>query len=270
MPYSDAPQADDQQTGSRNSAGRWTSFKVDLWATDLNDVELGLYKDAQHQAKSRQFTKDMNVIGQVRCDGERTGLIGWREGLWEEGQGMDRRLVLKLFSETLNWTGSLDLMLGRSLQLTHGAGVPTPAYSLNLARQDHLVQLERSARKLPLFPESFSFFIIDGDAPRYYRLRRHRFSLGADYTLIDQRGRRIGILRQRLLNLGGAWKVKLRADAADARLEHTLTLFCAMLRFNGRCRRHVAKLYKHMARGRLDTALGHQEEDLYLNPRRVR
>jgi hypothetical protein len=34
---------------------------------------------------------------------------------------MDRRLVLKLFNETLNWRASMDLVIGRSLQLTLGA-----------------------------------------------------------------------------------------------------------------------------------------------------
>ncbi|MEM7767195.1 MAG: hypothetical protein AAF253_06865 [Pseudomonadota bacterium] len=249
----------------------WRNFKVDLWATDLNDVEFGILRDEQNRAQSRQFTKDMNVIGQVRRDGERDGLIGWREELWDRGEGMKRRLVLKLFTESLNWSGSLDLMMGRSLQLSHGAGVPVAAYSVNLARHDQVIQIERCARKLPLFPERFSFFIMDDDnVPQYFRLRRDRFRPGADYTLYDQTGRKVGHIDHRIFNLGGAWKVKLHKDVAHARLEHALTLFCAMLRFNGACRKHVAKLKRAIAQGKADTKIDHQEADLYMNPRRVR
>ena len=282
MPYSDAP---DMQTepkaashpparkakGKTKAKPAWRTFKVDLWATNLNDVEFGILKDERNQAQSRQFTKDMNVIGQVVRDGERDGLIGWRQELWDEGEGMQRRLVLKSFTEKLNWTGSLELLMGRSLQLSHGPGLPVPAYSVNLARHDQIIQIERCARKLPLFPERFSFFILDEDkVAHYYRLRRDRFRLGADYTLYDQTGRKIGHLDHHIFNLGGAWKVKLRTAAASRELEGALTLFCAMLRFNRASRKHVAKQYKQLTQNSVDTKLDHQEADLYMNPRRMR
>lgn len=263
MAYSDAAPAN-------GSNVRWSRFKVDLWATDFNDVELGILRDTQRQAESRQFTKDMNVIGQVRENGERTHLIGWREGLWDDNEGADKRLVLKLFTESMNWKGSLDQMMGRSLQLTHAAGVPTPAFSLILARHEQVIQLERCARKIPLFPQAFSFFIMDDDGARHFRLRQKRFSIGADYVLYDQRNRKIAEIDRRVLNLGGAWKVKILANAMDAKLQSTLTLFCAMQRFNRKCRREVRKLHRQMLKADGPLKLDHQEEDLYMNPRRVR
>lgn len=249
---------------------RWVRFKVDLWATDLNDVEIGIMKDTQLRAESRQFTKDMEVIGQITEDGERSGIIGWREGLWRDEEGMKRRLVLKLFSEKMNWQASLDLLLGRSLQLTHAAGVATPAYAINIARHDQMVQLERSAMKLPLFTEKFSFFVLNDDGPAYYRLRRKRFAMSADYELYNQRNQKVGDLDGQLVNLGGAWKVKLKASEANAQLEAVLKLFCAMLRFNAKARGQVAKLYGDIERGRADPKLDSQEDDFYMNPRRVR
>lgn len=267
--------ADEFETETEREAPRaanekWRRFKVDLWATDLNLVELGIMKDTQHRAQSRQFTKDMEIIGQIVDGGERTGIIGWREGLWKDETGMQRRLVLKLFSEKMNWQASLDLMIGRSLQLTHGAGIATPAYAVNVARHDQMVQVERCARKLPLFPERFSFFMLGDDGPAYYRLRRKRFGIGADFTLFDQNGRAIGELDGKFFNLGGAWKVKLKASETNAQLEAVLKLFCAMLRFNGKSRRHVGALYSDLKRGRLAAALDRHEQDLYMNPRRER
>ena len=264
MPYSDT------ETGAAAAKSAETRFKVDLWATDLNDVELGIMKRTQHEAASDQFTKDMDVIGQVREDGERTGLIAFRKGLWNDERGGRRRLVIKLFSENWNWRGSLDMMIGRSLQLAHGAdGIPAPAFSINLARHDQLIQLECSAHRLPLVPEKFSFFILTEDGPVFYRLRRDRVSIGADFNLFSADGSRVGRLDGQLANLGGAWKVRLSGKHANAKLRSVLTLFCAMLRFHGDCRKHVQTLQRAMADGKA-IHLDHLEDNLYMNPRRTR
>lgn len=250
---------------------KYKRFKVDLWLTDLNTTEIGLMKRTQHEAKSNQFTKDMEIIGQIKDGSERTGLIAYRKELWNTEEGMKRRLVIKLFSDTMNWKGTLDMMMGRSLQLSIGArGVPVCAYSLNLARHDQLVQLERSAQKWAFFPEKFSFFIETQDGPRFYRLRRNRIAIGADYTLFDDRGRKIGVLDHRIINLGGSWKVKLDADHSYAKLEAVLQLFCTMLKFNREARRHVGREIEQVCRGRAVRQLDTHERDLYLNPRRTR
>jgi hypothetical protein len=246
-------------------------FKVDLWLTDLNTTEIGIMKRTQHESDSRQFTKDMEIIGQIKDGRERTGIIAYRKGLWKDGEGMKRRLVIKLFSETMNWRGTLDMMMGRSLQLSVGAkGVPVTAFSINLARHEQLIQLERSAQKWTLFPEKFSFFVLAKDGPRFYRLRRNLIGVGKDYSLFDDRGRKIGSLDHKIINLGGSWKVRLDADHSNAKLEQVLQLFCAMLRFNGQARRHVAGETKQMLMGHTNRQLDGHEEDLYMNPRRGR
>ena len=131
-------------------AAKWHEFEVDLWITDLNTTEVGVYQHSRNRAKSRQFTSDMDIFAEVKRDGERVGLLGYRADLWETKRGMDRRLVIKLFTATMNWKGTIELMMGRSLQLSHGAkGIPVSAYSVNLVDHDQIVQLERSAAKWP-------------------------------------------------------------------------------------------------------------------------
>ena len=260
--------------GGRRGSGTITKerrYKVDLWLTDLNTVEVGLFKQTQHRAKSRQFTKDMDVIGQIREDGERTGIIAYRKGLWKAQEGFKTRLVIKLFSEKMNWRGTLDMMLGRSLQLSHGAGgFPVMAYSVNIARHPQIIQLERSARKWPLTPEKFSFFILTENGPRFYRLRRKILAMGSDYILYDQHDNKVGLIDGKVINLGGAWKVRVDAAHADPRLDAVLQLFCASLRFNDDARRHILRLTHNMRKGRITPSLEAQESDLYMNPRRTR
>src|SRR5262249_3900742 len=87
----------------------WAEFVVDVWITNFNSVEFGIYKHSRNKAKSRQFTSDMDIFAEVIENGERTGLLGYREDLWGKNVGMDKRLVFKLFNET--WTGRRDMGL---------------------------------------------------------------------------------------------------------------------------------------------------------------
>ncbi len=247
----------------------YSRYTVDLWWTDLNTTEIGIFKKSRHRAKSRQFSKDSDIIGAVKVNGERTGLLTYRQGLWEDADGMKKRLIVKLFTEKMNWRGTMDTLMGRSLQLTLGAhGFPVPAFNVNISGHEQIVNVERSARKWPMIPENYSFFVLDDRRPQFYRLHRDWISIGQDYTLFDERGARIGHLNGRVLNLGGRWDVSVREDHDNARLNGVLQLFCGMLRFRKPLERHLRGLTRQLRRGQLDAHMEAHEADLYLNPRR--
>ena len=205
-------------------------------------------------------------------DGERTGLLGYREDLWKKSEGMDKRLVFKLFTENLGWKATADLMLGRSIQQTIGArGLPVMTYSINTDDDSYMIYVERSANKWPLLPEYFSFFLMDEKGkPEFYTLRRDVINLGGDYTLYNQRGENVGHLDGKVFSIGGKWKGKVKAGVDGKRLMTVMKMFAGMIVFNGDCRRHMKRLYKDVRSGRLDPKLERQEADLYMNPRRVR
>jgi hypothetical protein len=169
----------------------------------------------------------------------------------------------------MSWRGSMECLLGRSLQLTVGAhGLPVICYSINISGHDQVIQLERSAHKWPLMPENFSFFLLQDRKAQFYRLRRDWISIGQDYTLYDGTGERIGHLNGRILDLGGRWDVKLREDHDNPRLTGVLQLFCGMLRYRRAVERHVRALARQLHRGDLSPEIEAQESDLYYNPRR--
>jgi hypothetical protein len=247
----------------------YAKYTVDLWLTDLNDVEFGLFRHTKHRAKSRQFSKDADVIGAVDVNGERTGVLSHRRGLWKDTEGMAKRLVVKLFTQDMNWRGSLELMLTRSVQLTLGArGFPVLSFLVNLMGNEQTITIERSGRQWPFMPESYSFFISDDKGVRFYRLRRKIIAIGTDYILYDASGKRVGYLDGRLIDLGGHWDVRLREDHNSVPLNSALQLFCGMLRFRRGCLRHVRQLARDIKQGRIKPVMDAQEADLYLNPRR--
>lgn len=260
-----------KQIAAKAVKNGWYHFIVDIWITNLNKTEFGIYKRTRNRAKSRQFTSDMDIFAEVIEGGERTGLIGYREDLWEKSEGMDKRLVFKLFNETLNWRATMDLMIGRSLQQTIAArGLPVMTYSINTDEDNFIVYLERSANKWPLLPENFSFFIISDGKPQFYRLKRDLIDLGGDFTLYDQRGKAVGHLDGKIFSIGGKWKGKVRVEHADRRLITVLQMFSALQIFNADCRRHMKRIWKDVRSGKVQPALDHQEADLYQNPRRIR
>ena len=249
----------------------WAEFKLDVWITNFNSVEFGIYKRSRNRAKSRQFTADMDIFAEIVEAGERTGLLGYREDLWTKNTGMDKRLVLKLFTEAVNWRATMDLMIGRSLQLTLGArGLPVTCFSLNTGDHDNLVYLERSAAKWPLLPENFSFFLLEDGRPEFFRLRRHLIDLGGDYTLYNHRNEAIGALDGKVFSIGGKWYGRVKKAHADPRLMMVLKLFAGMLIFNAEARRHMRTLAREVAAGMYAPKLEKQESELYMNPRRVR
>jgi hypothetical protein len=250
---------------------QWAEFKVNVWITNFNSVEFGIYKHSRNRAKSRQFTSDMDIFAEVTENGERTGLLGYREDLWRKNTGMDKRLVFKLFSETVNWRATMDLMIGRSLQLTLGArGLPVVCFSINVGDHDNMVYLERSANKWPMLPENFSFFLLEDGKPQFYRLRRDLIDFGGDYTLYNHHNQNIGKLDGKVFSIGGKWYGRVKQEHADQRLMIVLKLFCGMLIFNDEARRHMRTLAREVASGKYTPKLEKQEADLYMNPRRVR
>lgn len=250
---------------------KWHDFTVDVWITPFNSIEFGFWKRDRNKGKSRQFTSDMDVFAEIIEKGERTGVLGYRKEIWNDATGTDKRLVFKLFSETLNWRASMDMMLGRSVQQTLGArGVPVTTYSINTSGDDYLIMLERSANKWPLCPEHFSFFIMDDGVPKFYRFRRDIINLGGDYTLVDQHGETVGYINGAVFTIGGKWRCTVRGDHADPRVLMVMKLFAGMIVFNPEARRHVKTIARGIKNGTIKPDIQRQESDLYMNPRRVR
>lgn len=266
-----ASQNESQRTPAGRAKDDWHRFVVDVWITPFNSVEFGIYKRSRNRAKSRQFTADMDIFAEIIENGERTGLLGYREDLWKQVPEANRRLVFRLFNETVNWRATMDLMVGRSLQQTIGArGFPVVAYSINTQEDNFMIYLERSAYKWPLLPENFSFFVMNGSQPEFYRLKRALIDLGGDYTLYDQRGQVVGKLDGAVFSIGGKWRGKVKSGHADKRLLTVLKLFAGMLIFNGEVRRHMKRLYRQTLSGKITPKLERHEADLYMNPRRIR
>src|SRR5262245_9966397 len=87
---STVPPAPAGKTRGRGRKAGWAEFVIDVWITDFHSVKFGIYQHKRNQAKSRQFTSDMDIFAEVLENGERTGLLGYREDLWRKKAGMEK------------------------------------------------------------------------------------------------------------------------------------------------------------------------------------
>jgi hypothetical protein len=253
------------------ATAEYHSFVVDVWLTNLNPTEFGIFKRSRNRAKSRQFTTDMDVYAEIIEDGKRTGLLGYRKDLWTKNERTDRRLVFKLFTDKLNWRATMDLMLARSVSQTIGARfLPVTTYSVNTSGEDQVVYVERSANKWPLMPETFSFFLLQDGKLEFYRIRQKFIRFGDDYLVYNGKDEIIGLLDGAALSIAGKWRCRLKKEYADRQLLNVLKMFTGMLVFNDNCRSHVKQCAKAVRRDEYQPKLEKQETDLYMNPRRVR
>ena len=214
----------------------------------------------------------MDIFAEIIENGERTGLLGFREDLWSKQTGFDKRLVFKLFGEKLNWRATMDLMLGRSVQETIGArGMPVTSFAINTNDHDQVVYLERSANKWPSMPEHFSFFLMDDGQLKFYRLKQDLISIGQDYSVYDASGpagrpaRRQAVLARRIVGLQGAGGARRQAADVGAQAVRR-ACWCSTSPAAG-----TSSSWRRTSRdGSTVAKLQRQEADLYMNPRRVR
>jgi len=91
---------------------------VDLWKTKMHGEIIGIKQKEEHMAKSRQFNRDLELFGEVRevkkGEEETIGYLGYRKGLWDdEAEKLNRRLVIKLFSKSMYYQGTIEEMIAR-------------------------------------------------------------------------------------------------------------------------------------------------------------
>ncbi len=182
---------------------------------------------------------------------------------------MDRRLVVRLFSQTLNCARH------------HGSdGRAEPAAYKGCARHSvtatpsirmriiSIIYLERSANKWPVLPENFSFLVVRGRQNRPFTGCGMTSSASAATIPCMTSAMQGGAPRRSIAVLGGYWKGKVRAEHADKKLMTVMKLFVGTIGFTVHAA-GTSRVWRKMSRaGRVETEARALRADYYLNPRR--
>ncbi|MHA1513875.1 MAG: hypothetical protein ACTSRJ_07455 [Candidatus Hodarchaeales archaeon] len=249
---------------------------VDLWRTKLHGVTTGIKQTEDHMAKSRQFNRDMKLFGEVREEKkgkeETVGYLGYRKGLWDdEKDKLKRRLVIKLFSKSMYYQGTIEEMVGREFTRSISARKDFPSFYALIDNYDYLLSVNKIRGGL-FVPEWFSFRLDFDDETFLPIILKHKMGPGIDYRIVNGIGdNEIGLINGKKFDVGGRYDIHIKTT--DERLltntmVRTLILFSATLKFQSIFRK-IKKGTKLMKKGEWQPELANEELLLHRNPRAI-
>lgn len=246
-------------------------INVDLWKTGLHGAEIGVRQLEQHRSKSRQFTKDSDIFGRIKENGKEAGYVVYRKDPWN-AKLENQRLIVKIFSESMTWKGTLEELLGPGLAHTLAVNQAMPVFMANVPKHDPLIRIEKVARIRSVRKKIYGFEILrEGKSLEFYKVDAARFSFGKDWNVIDHRGVKIAHIDGKILDIGGRYEIKFSKDYEPSPpLEDVLVMFAASQRFLGDVEKRLKKVAKGVKKGKYKIDLDGEEAALYNNPRRMR
>ncbi len=263
---------DDEKKKKKEERVVYAHFDVDLWRTKMHREEWGIRLDAQRAQKDRQWTRDMDMIGEIKKDGETYGFLGQREKLWKAKDPLARRFVMKMFSKGGYWRGSIERLQGESFANSHATKEPCPAYVCIFKHTRNLYRIKRLAHFPRFQGEVFGFsFLDENDIFQTFVIDDKRLTFGSDWMIKDIHNKVIAKIDGKFMNLGGRFKIDIFDEqlALDKTFFNMLILFSATLRFHKDVKKNIKKALKELRISDATVKLDDSETNLYLNPRKL-
>ncbi len=272
-------------TGDERRIGpTYRVLSQDLYATDMHADEIGIRQAEVWRSKSRQFSKDAEIIGKIMeaqrktededmPSLEKTGFIIIRDSLWSGAEDeLSRRMVLKLFSDSGGWIATIEEMVAEELAYTFGSGLPIVSFAV-MTRDSEVVTYIRQVNRGTLAMENFAFYLLGPDgAFDVFRIERKRVSAGGDYNVFRLRdGQKVSEVDSKFGDIGGEFQVIVK-DPVLAENEwycHIMQAFAAMLRYRDPIKEKIQRVMDKWARGDFDPRLQRLEVSLLANPRKL-
>ncbi|MHA2503348.1 MAG: hypothetical protein ACXAE3_10810 [Candidatus Kariarchaeaceae archaeon] len=246
---------------------------VDLWKTGMHSVEVGIKKQAEHRAKSRQFTSDSDLIGEYDYkEGKSKGYLSIRNDPWK-AEPTKQRLILKMFTESMNWKGTLEEIVAVGLSRTLAVGGGMPAFSVNLTNHDSLIRVEKMFKPKSFNKPMYVFMIAENNTLHSYRIESERMSVGSDWKVFDKYGHKVAEIDGAALNVGGKWKIKIEDKfPLHPIFDEMLILFSGLARYVDDIGSRLEKVADMLDEkdSNTDLVIDSDEIGLYNNPRRMK
>ncbi|MHA2364653.1 MAG: hypothetical protein ACXAC7_11905 [Candidatus Hodarchaeales archaeon] len=216
-------------------------------------------------SKSRQFTKDMDIIGEIKEEGKGNGSIGIRKDIEEE------RLVIKAFSKSMNWIGTMEESVSREVIHSHVLGHQFPSFILIIPKYEYLVVLEKNEGGLGK-KEKFHFTVFDKEREaQWFMLEKQRVSAGDDWDIKNMQGKVVGKVDGKMMDIGGQWDVQFYSEplSKNKAFVMSLILFAVSRRYSDDIEERIENIIKNAKKGK-KYLIDKNEITLYENPRSLR
>jgi hypothetical protein len=251
---------------------------VDLWRTKMHGEIIGIKQKEEHMAKSRQFNRDLELFGEVKevkkGEEETIGYVGYRKGLWDDQKDkLNRRLVIKLFSKSMYYQGTIEEMVAREFTRSLTSRRDFPNFFTLIDGHEYIISVSK-IRGGWFVPEWFSFRVHYEDEEKFYPIiLKHKVGPGIDYRIVNGIGnKQYGLINGKKFDVGGRYDITL--SASDENLlsnvvVRTLILFASTLKFHKSIHKKIKKGTKLMKKGEWQPDLINEELLLHRNPRAI-
>ncbi len=259
-------------------------FSQDLYGTGFHHEEMGFRQAEMWRSKSRQFSRDADIVGKIMerhrpmdkkrlTKPERTGFIILRQSLWKKVKDpLDKRLVVKMFSNSGGWKATIDEMVAEEYAMSFAADQPLIAFTV-LSKENEIVTWVKQLRRGNLSTENYAFYILGPDNTfEVFRIEGTRITLGDDFRVIRLNGRRVvAKIDSKFGDFGGAFQVRVKDPvlAENDWFCKVLQCFSIMINYRERIRDKIKKGMKQWKRSKIEPTQHRYEISLLANPRKL-
>jgi len=257
----------------------YKKLKVNFWRTRLHDEEIGIHQQLKYTAKTRWFSKNFDIEGNIEIDGEKKCIIAFNKEQWEENPLEKKRLVCRYFTtmeETMdskakggNFKGGIELSITHSLIQSFEIKHTAPVFYAQIPGVKFLVRFVRGWRfwgsrwTFPLLPEQ------KGDKLQMI-LAKGVVGPGRNYKFYIGK-KLIGKVDGHPMQKEYEIEIFDETYAKDKTFVRYMILFGLACNFMDGAKKIVKRLYKKMKdTGTSDYIPPKSEIDLFRNPRMMR
>lgn len=255
----------------------------DLYKTGFHGEEIGYRQDEMWRSKSRQFSRDADIVGKLEESrrsnekeelppAKKVGFVILRQSAWSQVDDLDRRLIVKLFSNSGGWIGTMEEMIAEEYASSFASDQPLIAFTV-LSKESEFVTWIRQLRRGGLSTENFVFYLLGpNNTFDTYRIEGSRGTLGDDFKVIRLKGNEtVAEIDSKFGDFGGEFLVKVK-DPVLAENEwfcRILQCFSIMIAYRGEIREKINKGFHLWKDGKRIPSQHRYEISLLANPRRL-
>lgn len=258
-------------------------FSQDLHSTKFHEESIGYRQAEIWRSKSRQFTKDATIIGSIKTAKrnddkekmpslEEEGFIILRKSLWSDVDKLDRRLVVKLFTESGGWIGTMEEMVAEEYTTSYVSDEPLVVFTV-LTKESEIITWVKQQKRGGLSTENYSFYILGPkNTFESFRIEGARGSMGDDFDVIRLNGNeKVANIDSKFGDIGGEFVVKIK-DPVLAQNEwfcRVLQCFSVMIAYRGEIRDKINDGFHKWKKGKKIPEIHRYEISLLANPRKL-
>ena len=272
---------DDKKRGGKTV---YRMLSQDLFMTSIHGEEIGIRQEDQWRARSRQFTRDSDIIGRLLESKlkhgekklprmENSGFIALRQSVWNDAENdISKRLVIKMFSKSGGWLATIEEIVADEFAQSHAMRDPVLSFAV-MTKENELVTYIREAYRGRMTTESYGFYIAGPDSSfEVFRIEGKRATAGDDFKVVLlSRDVEVAEIDSKFGDVGGEFIVRIKDEilAENEWFCRILQAFSIIIRYRVEVREKLKKGLNLWSKKGEGPQQHRYELSLLVNPRKL-